>query len=464
MIQKLRKQFILVAMCSTMAVLLIIIGSLNIVNYWNMVKQKDEILEILSSNNGVFPEMFGQKRMKWDEEPPEPPKEDRGMPGNEMQPGRSKNFFDRDRDRFSRETAYETRFFSVELNENREVEGLDLGMIASVEEETAGSYAVSILKQYQKSGNPKGFLDEYRYLLTKKGNSYLVVFVDCATDLQEIRKGFLSSVAVSAAGIIAVFLLVVFFSKKVFRPVEESYEKQKRFITDASHELKTPLTIISANVEVLEMESEESQWSKSIKKQIDRMVGLVEQMVTLSRLDEQRDIQRESFSLSEAVKDTAELYVPVAESGGKSLELDIEDNISFVGDEKQIRQMVGLLLDNSMKYASLPEKKEGKQTEAGENSECDRPLIRLSLKKKGKKTELRLWNTASGLEAGDQSILFERFYRPDSSRNSSKGGSGIGLSIVKSIVEAHRGRITAGSRDGSSIEFKAIFLNSNEKL
>ena len=194
------------------------------------------------------------------------------------------------------------------------------------------------------------------------------------------------------------------------------------------------------------------------------MVGLVEQMVTLSRLDEQKGVQKESFSLSDAVKDTAELYEPVAESGGKSLELDIEDNISFVGDEKQIRQMVGLLLDNSMKYAAFPEKKEGKQTGAGESSECDRPLIRLSLKKKGKKTELKLWNTASGLETGDQSVLFERFYRPDSSRNSSKGGSGIGLSIVKSIVEAHRGKITASSRDGSSIEFKATFLNSNEKL
>lgn len=456
MIQKLRKQFILVAMCSTMAVLVIIIGSLNIVNYWNMIRQKDEILEILASNNGTFPELFGQKRMNLEEDPPEPPKGDKGK-GDKM-PTRPNNFFDRmERERFSRETAYETRFFSVTLDENGEVEYTDLGMIASVEEDVASSYAGSILSGYQKNGESKGFLDEYRYLITKRDSSYLVVFVDCASDLQGTRKALLSSLAVSAAGILAVFLLVVFFSRKVFRPVEESYQKQKQFITDASHELKTPLTIISANVEVLEMESDESQWSKSIKKQIDRMVGLVEQMVTLSRLDEQKDVPKETFSLSRAVQDTAELYEPVAESGGKDLELDIEEGISFTGDEKQIRQMVGLLLDNSMKYASLPESDTADRNQINANENTKKPLIRLSLKQKGKKTELKLWNTVSQIETGDHSILFERFYRPDSSRNSSKGGSGIGLSIVKSIVEAHKGKITAVSKDESSIEFKATF-------
>ena len=288
MIQKLRKQFILVAMCSTMAVLIVIIGSLNVVNYWNMIRQKDEILEILASNNGTFPEMFGQKRMNPEEDPPEPPKGDKGK-GDKM-PTRPDNFFDRmERERFSRETAYETRFFSVTLDESCEVKDTDLGMIASVEEDMAVSYASSILSEYQKTGSSKGFLDEYRYLVTKKDSSYLIVFVDCASDLQGTRKALLSSLAVSAAGILAVFLLVVFFSRKVFRPVEESYQKQRQFITDASHELKTPLTIISANVEVLEMESDESQWSKSIKKQIDRMVGLVEQMVTRMEAGESFD-------------------------------------------------------------------------------------------------------------------------------------------------------------------------------
>ena len=431
MIQKLRRQFILVAMGSTLAVLIVIIGALNVLNYHVMTSRKDDILEILSSNNGEFPEAFGQKR-NFEDAPPEPPE-------NGFGPGKKQDFRgDLKRKNFSRETAYETRFFSVTLEADGEIQETDLGMIASIEEDKAREYATAILKKYQKNNAVKGFLDEYRYLVTQKDGEYLIVFVDCATDLQNAKNTLLVSIAVSFAGLLAVFALVLFFSKKVFRPVEITYQKQKQFITDASHELKTPLTIISANVEVMEMEAEESQWSKSIKKQIDRMIGLVEQMVTLSRLDEQQETVREKFSLSEAVKDTAELYLPVAESAGKSLEIQVEEGeeLQMFGDEKQIRQMVGLLLDNAVKYA---------------NSE-----IRLTLKQKGRKAELRLWNTTEPMEAGNKDILFERFYRPDSSRNSAKGGSGIGLSVVKSIVEVHKGKITAASKDGQSIEFKAM--------
>ena len=432
MIQKLRKQFILVAMCSTLGVLTIIIGALNIANYCVMTDRKDDILEILSSNNGAFPEMFGQKR-SFDEAPPEPPE-------SAFQPVRGKQGLRKDwkGNNFSRETAYETRFFSVMLDADGAVRDTDLGMIASVEEDKAQTYAASVFKKYQKSDMAKGFLDDYRYLVTQMENGYLIVFVDCDTDLRSIRNTLLVSVLVSLLGMLAVLILVVFFSKKVFRPVETTYQKQKQFITDASHELKTPLTIISANVEVMEMEAEESQWSKSIKKQIDRMIGLVEQMVTLSRLDEQQETVQERFSLSEAVKDTAELYLPVAESKGKRLEIRVEENpdLQMLGDEKQIRQMVGLLMDNAVKYASSE--------------------IRLTLKQKGRKAELRLWNNTEQMEPGNQDMLFERFYRPDSSRNSAKGGSGIGLSVVKSIVEAHKGKITASSKDGSSLEFKAI--------
>lgn len=447
MIQKLRKQFILVAMCSTMAVLLIIIGSFNIANYWSKIQQTDEILNILSSNNGKFPDMFGQKKMDMDrdEEPPQPPKDGK-------EPGK-RGFGPNGLNRFSRETAYETRYFTVTLSEDGETQELDLGMIAAIEEDTAKEYAAYVLNQYQKSGSTRGFLDDYRYLVIQNDSTCQIIFVDCATDLQEIRKAAFYSFSISVIGLLAVFFLVVFFSKKVFRPVEESYRKQKQFITDASHELKTPLTIISANVEVMEMESEESKWSRSIKKQIDRMVGLVEQMVTLSRMDEQNDLEKEVFSMSDAVRDTAEFYYPVAERSGKDLEVDIADGISYVGNEKQIRQMVGLLLDNSMKYASVPAVEEGSGNDAG----GQRPHIGITLRQKGKKIELAIWNTVAEINTGDQNILFERFYRLDSSRNSEKGGSGIGLSIVKSIVEAHKGRITAYSKDGHSIEFKALF-------
>ena len=430
MIRKLRRQFILVAMSSTFAVLFIIIGALNILNYGTIVRQKDDILTILSANQGRFPTGFGPMRNPRNNGFSGQQTEEKDLPW--MKDGKAPWF----REDFSREMPYETRFFTVTI-ENGEAVKKDLGMIASIEEDASEEYAKTVLAKYEKRGKDKGFYDEYRYMITKTEQGYSVIFVDCSSDLSGFRKELVTSIVVSALGFFAVFLLVLFFSKKVFRPVEESYQKQKHFITDASHELKTPLTIISANVEVMEMESEESKWSQSIKKQVSRMIGLVDQLVTLSRLDEQVESSKERFSLSDAILDTAQNYVAVAESGGKEFTIDVAENLHLNGDEKQIRQMTGLLLDNAMKYA------------AGE-----RPKIRISLQQKGKKAELRLWNTTDELAQGAHDELFERFYRPDSSRNSKTGGSGIGLSIVKSIAEAHHGKVTAVSKDGKSIEFK----------
>lgn len=438
MIQKLRRQFILVAMCSTLAVLVVIIGTLNILNYTGTVKKKDDILALLSDNNGRFPAFFNMDV--------QPRERDNAFPEKQMQDasfGRDRKDFMR-WEGFTREMPYETRFFSVTLNGNGEVTKTDGAMIASIDEETAKTYAQTIYKRLNNKQSQNGFYDEYRYRITKTDDGYLVLFVDSATDLANFRKILITSIGVSALGLLAVFLLVLFFSKKVFKPVEESYRKQKQFVTDASHELKTPLTIISANVEVMEMESEESQWSKSIKKQLERMIGLVEQMVTLSRLDEQKEVVKEKFSLSDALIDVAQAYLPVAEQSGKELTIDVAENVTLTGDEKQIRQMTGLLLDNAMKYASI-------KTDKG----TEKPQIRLSMSQKGKKAEIVLWNTVDQIDVGNKEELFERFYRPDRSRNSKTGGSGIGLSIVRSIVEAHHGKITAVSKDGGSIKFKA---------
>ena len=443
MILKLRRQFIIVATCSVLAVLVVIISALNIINYHSVTKRKDDVLQLLSSNDGRFPEAMNQRRANKEDFPKE-------FPSGDFDPER--DFFafrEFDRMNFSREMAYETRFFTISVSADGEVTSVDLGRIASVEEDLAKEYAKSVIKKHQKGKTTKGYLDGYRYQITEDGGGYFLVFVDCSSDLQNVRNTLIASISVSLLGFLAVFVLVLIFSKKVFRPVEESYQKQKRFITDASHELKTPLTIISANVEVMEMESEESHWSKSIKKQIDRMISLVEQMVTLSRLDEQVETVKERFSLSEALENTAQAYAPVAESNKKDLEIDLAENISMLGDEKQIRQMTGLLLDNAMKYASV------KSDPMRDGEEEKRPKIRLTLRQKGKKAEIVLWNTVDEIPPGDLNELFERFYRPDRSRSAKTGGSGIGLSIVRSIVEAHHGKITAVSKEEGSIEFKA---------
>lgn len=263
----------------------------------------------------------------------------------------------------------------------------------------------------------------------------MIIFLDCRQDLDNFRTFALTSAAVSTLGLVAVFILVLIFSKIVFRPVEESYQKQKQFITDASHEIKTPLTIIDANTEVMEMESGENQWTKSTRNQIERLTALTQQLITLSRLDEnENQVEKTLFSLSDAVYDSVQPFQTLANLQEKQIQMDLEENICFSGDEKSIRQMIGLLLENAVKYSK----------------EKDR--IYVSLKQKGKKIFFEVSNKAEGLTQGNYDVLFERFYRMDSSRNSETGGMGIGLSVAKAIVTSHKGKITAFSEDGEKFK------------
>ena len=445
MIRKLRRKFILVAMLSMFAVLTVIIGVLNVANYISMNRKADTLLDILTENGGLFPEVFMGREVNFEDKgnrefPPDYPKERK-----ENKPSKEDiNKKDVRQKLFSTETPYETRFFSVFYSPSGEQSFLAYtGRIASITDEEAVTFAAELIDKYGQMEKKRGYYGNYRFAVSRNENGdNLAVFLDMTEEKRSFFNVLLYSVIISAAGLLAVFGLVWFFSKKVFKPVEESDRKQKRFITDASHELKTPLTIISANTDVLEMESGENEWTKSIGNQVRRMSGLVEQMVTLSRLDESSELEMADFSLSEAVSDTARAYGAVAERNGQELVLDIKDDIHFKGDEKKIRQMVGLLVENATKYSSAPE--------------GEKPVIKVSLSVKGRKKLITVWNTVKDMEEGSKDRYFERFYRPDESRNSKQGGSGIGLSIVKSVAEAHKGKVSAVCKDGKSIQFEVL--------
>lgn len=428
MIKRLRGNFIKVAMCSVFAVLAVIVGSLNVTSYYNAVERADRILSMLAENDGHFP-----SDNLFREQPEGVPRRPRIFENEGAFGG------------MSPETPYETRFFSVRLDGDGEIVSVDTGRIAAVETDEAISYAQKIWEK----GSNKGFLGNYRFLRQSvEGGDCRIIFVDCKKELDAFRNLALTSVGVSCLGMFTVFLLVLVFSKRVFWPVEESYVRQKRFITDASHELKTPLAIISANVDLLEMEGQSNQWTGSIRNQVKRLRDLTEQMVTLSRLEEEEKPRFAVCSLSELVKETAEAFEALALANGKTFKMQIEEGITCPGDEDKLRQMLSLLLDNALKYTS-------------EQGEIILKLERMKSVRKGRVC-MTLWNTVdegSGIAPGSQDILFERFYRLDASRNSGFGGSGIGLSIVKSIVELHQGTITARSTDGSSLCF-TICLHS----
>lgn len=235
----------------------------------------------------------------------------------------------------------------------------------------------------------------------------------------------------SGIGFITVLILVIIFSKIVLRPVAQSYEKQRQFITDAGHELKTPLTIIDANTEVIEMENGESQWTKSIRNQVERLTSMVGQFITLSKMEEKNEnFHKTDISLNIILNESLEPFDAVFLSKNIKINTFSGKDIHISGDEKLLRQLFEILIDNATKYAS-------------ENS-----TFSISMKRKSRKNMLTFENESDTISEGNLDILFDRFYRTDASRNSATGGSGIGFSVAKSIVTLHGGTIHAKSDDG----------------
>ena len=364
----------------------------------------------------------------------------------------------------SPESQFDTRYFTVTINSKGEVENIDTSKIASVSSENAAEYAKKLWKSGKKGDGKSGFADNCKYLTVDEDGSTMYIFLSCQRELSTIKTYILASVGISVFGLLVVFIMIYFFSGRILKPVSESYEKQKRFITDASHEIKTPLTIIDANTEVIEMMEGENEWTSSTRKQVARLTSLTEKLVFLSRMDEEATkLEMLEFSLSDAILDTAEPFKAVAQTKGKKLTIDVTDGILYTGDEKTIRQLVSILLDNAIKYSGCSSISCEKATQTQNNCVTTTgdpaPEIELTMRPSGKNRIITVWNTVddtANIKKGRQDMLFERFYRTDASRNSKTGGFGIGLSAAYAIVKAHKGKITAESKDGRSIKFTIV--------
>ena len=379
----------------------------------------------------------------------------------------------------SPESQFDTRYFTVTINSKGKVENIDTSKIASVSSEKAAGYAKKLWKSGKKGDGKSGFAENCKYLTVDEDGSTMYIFLSCQRELSTIKTYILASVGISVFGLVVVFVMIFFFSGRILKPVSESYEKQKRFITDASHEIKTPLTIIDANTEVIEMMEGENEWTSSTRKQIARLTSLTEKLVFLSRMDEEATkLEMLEFSLSDAILDTAEPFKAVAQTKGKKLTIDVTDGILYTGDEKTIRQLVSILLDNAIKYSGCSSvscengninKKNLNKTNLNETTQTQNncvtttgdsaPEIELTMRPSGKNRIITVWNTVddtANIKKGRQDMLFERFYRTDASRNSKTGGFGIGLSAAYAIVKAHKGKITAESKDGRSIKFTIV--------
>lgn len=405
MIRKLRRKFIFSSILAVIVVLLILMLGINVGNALRVDQKADEVLTLLAENEGTFPA------------------------DDAMLPRRGGH-------RFSEEMPFETRFFSVLLDEDDRPLHVNVVSIAAVTADEAVDYAQDV----RDGGKREGYAGIYKYRVVETDVGTLYLFLDRERELSTLRSFFFVSLSISLIGTVAISLLIWALSYRVTRPIAESYDRQTRFITDASHELKTPLTIISANAEVLELEHGESEWLTSIQNQVGRLATLTESLTALCRMEENRHAAPPvDFSLSDAVLEALEPFKAPAALKELTWQLAVQPALTWHGDERAVRQLVSLLADNAVKY-----------TPHG-------GTVSVSLRSQGKRVVLGFRNTVEPIRPGNYDRLFERFYRADPARSSSQSGSGIGLSIAQAIVASMNGTITAYSEDGNTLCFVASF-------
>lgn len=446
MIKRLKRRFIILAMISLAALLSLIVAGMNIVNYRNVVSDADKRIEVLEENaDRLFDGPFGKTGPAGNFE-----NQEDGFFGAKGPHGPS----------MSRDEAEEARFFMVTTGQDGNVQSTNVERISSIDDEEAASMA----KQAISSGSDAGFIDDFRYSVDDLNGGKRVTFLDCGRTLNSFHEFLRTSVLMSLLGLIAVFFVMLYFAGRIVKPVAESYEKQKRFITDAGHEIKTPLAIIKANIDLMDMELDSVESGKAsedlsktagelreslgdINDQVDRLTGLTNDLVYLSRMEEAgSSLVMTEVPLSDIVEETVTSFEPLAAEKGKAISKDIEPMITAQGSSKELEKLVSILMENAIKYSVEPRTIDLKD---GEDGMPAPPEIKVNLRREGKNAVLKISNrTENELTNDSLSHVFERFYREDSSRNSQTGGHGIGLSMALAIVNAHGGDISARTTDG----------------
>ena len=408
MMKQIRKKFIGIALLALTLAMLLVAGAINVVHFVTTSNELKETLGyIVENDNANAQKMQGKSDFQQD---------DNTFGQQKRQKGNNRHMDTR---------LEESRYFIVIQNTDGE---LYLGA-GSKETEYSQEELLSIAEGVLASNSDSGYKGDYLYRVTdKEDGSRVAVFLNCESKKAEVISLALISLGACVAGVLLSLLLVALLSKRAIKPMMDNIEQQKRFITDAGHELKTPLTVISANMDVLSMDIGRNEWVQSTQKQVANMRKLVNELVYLSRMDEaDSHLEKSVVDLSKAVRDVAAPFEGMAEWGGKNLKLNIENDIKISGDEAALRRLVSTLCENAVKHAP-------------EDSD-----IQISLTQSGKSV---MFTTENAMKEplGEDALnhLFDRFYRGDESRSKEENsGFGIGLSIARAITEKHGGTIKA---------------------
>ncbi|SHJ82577.1 sensor histidine kinase [Hespellia stercorisuis] len=398
MIKKLRKKIILVIWGILAMVFLGVLLVVNISNYQSGMQSANAMLFRMMD---MEKEAGGIAEKKQADSEMIPPRETQKM--GDHKEGLNRNF----------------QFFVVTMNSAGEMT-VSVNNSASYTETEINALA----KEAKADEKTSGRIGDVVYRSVENNATTKIAFVDMSVAFENQRRLLFFSGIILILGIAASFVISWFLSRWLVKPVEETFEKQKAFVADAGHELKTPITVINANIDTLELEYGENKYFLYIKEEIGKMSVLIRELLTLARLEnpDTRDVSAE-FDLSRAVENASLPFESVAYENGLQLEESVEPGITFHGDESQFRQVVGVLVDNAIKHADRGS------------------TVYVELKEERGKRILRVINRGEPIAEEDREKIFEKFYRVDKSRNRSAGRYGLGLAIARNIVEHHGGKI-----------------------
>ena len=398
MIKKLRRKFILLSALSVFFVLAITMGAINIANYVN----------VENNASGVLTEIVVEGPRQQDQPG--------GRPGEGPMDLRQEHYF-------------------VAIFENGSLKQLDNRQMFMLTEQECRDLAKKVFNNELTGGK----YDTFRYTKVLKDNrTATVAFLDIREKLDSARSFLFLSLGISAGAYLVLIGLIVVASKIAFKSSEEAYTKQKRFITNASHELKTPITVINADLDLIEMDNGKTEWTESIRDQLNRLTEMTNQLVTLSKLEEEDPTKYpfSDFSVNDVCKATADSFAPSFKKEGIKFAYNITGNLTMHGNQRLIDELIHIFLDNSLKYTG------------GDNKSSY-----FTVSENKNKIEFRFSNTIDKDEEVDPKQIMERFYRSPSNK---KEGSGVGLSIAQEIINLHKGKIHI-DKNNSTLSFVITF-------
>lgn len=399
MFRKLRIRFIAIASLAILLVLFSVVGVLNSARHVQTVDEINKILSLLADNGGSFPSI--------------------SKTTSELG------------DTVSVDTLFQYRYFSAKMDRDGNIISLNASNISDLTDQEVKEFLVRINQSKDTRADFSYHHHTYSYLVTEESrHTDLIVVLDSTNQFRDNLALVHLSIWMSGASFIFFVLVISIVSGKVIKPFIRNYERQRRFITNAGHELKTPLAIIAANNELVELMNGESEWTKSTNDQIDRMTGLINGLVAMARLEEQPELVLTSVNFSDIARDAAEDFKGPVIKDGKHFIMAIQSGIHVKAEEKSLFELVTLLVDNANKY-------------------CDpggTVSVKLS-KNRLSKARLEISNTYKAGKNVDYTKFFERFYREDESHNNKNSGYGIGLSMAQTMVKLFKGNISVTYKD-----------------